>query len=88
VNDLVRVSEVQTTDRLQMFCEHISLALRQKTSEMSAVCTNDGRLFQMVECSMRTDEQRTVLTVGLKWMISEHIYVEIVDKYDMKVVAV
>jgi len=29
----VRVSEVQTTDRLQMSCEHVSLELRPKTSE-------------------------------------------------------
>jgi len=29
----IRVSEVQTVDRLQMSCEHVSLELRPKTSE-------------------------------------------------------
>jgi len=38
--------------------------------KLSAVRTNEGRLFQMVWRSMRTDEQqclsmKTVLTVGL-----------------------
>jgi len=54
------VSEVQIEDRLQMSCKHISLELRPKTSETisTAVYTNEGRLFQRVGHSMRTDEQQ------------------------------
>jgi len=37
VKDLVRVSEVQTVDRLQMSREHESLELRLKTSELSVL---------------------------------------------------
>ena len=36
-------------DRLQMSCEHVSLELRPKTIvKLSAVSTNEGRLFQTV----------------------------------------
>jgi len=35
-------------DWLQMSCEHLNLELRPKTCEMSAVRTNEGRLFQTV----------------------------------------
>jgi len=41
-----------------MSCEHVSFELRPKISELSAVRTNEGRLFQTVGRSMRTDEQR------------------------------
>jgi len=30
---MIRVSDAQTVDRLQMSCEHVSLELRSKTSE-------------------------------------------------------
>jgi len=46
--DLVRVSQARTVDRLQMSCEHV-FELRPKTIvKLSAVRTNQGRLFQTV----------------------------------------
>jgi len=70
-----------------MSCEHVGLELRPKTSELSAVRTNEGRLFQMVRRSMRTDEQqclsiKTVLTVGLTYVTTGHVtvYMARVDK--------
>jgi len=54
-----------------MFYEHINLELRpKKLVKLSVVRTNEGKLFQAVGRSTRTDEQqclsmKTVLTVGL-----------------------
>jgi len=63
--------------------------------KLSAVRTNEGRLFQTAGRSMRTDEQqclsmKTVLTVGHMQMTSGHmtVYMARVDQLDRKVVAV
>jgi len=54
-----------------MSYEHVSLELRPKLVKLSAVHTNEGRLFQTMGASLRTDEQqclsmKTVTTIGLK----------------------
>jgi len=41
-------SEARTAYRLQITCEHVSLELDLKLVRLSAVRTNEGRLFQTV----------------------------------------